>query len=75
MRIYVARANGGIIAHGGSDWFRRTRPTEIFPEYRIVIPPDTDRIRGLRLWQSVATHMHELAVALLAVRWTMHKIR
>jgi polysaccharide biosynthesis/export protein len=67
-RIYVVRANGDVVAGGASGWFRRTQAVEIHAGDTIVVPLDTERVRGLPLWQSVTTIIYNLAVALLAVR-------
>jgi polysaccharide export outer membrane protein len=67
-RIYVVRANGDVITGGRSGWFRRTESVEIRPGDTIVVPLDTERVRGLPLWQAVTTIIYNLAVALLAVR-------
>jgi polysaccharide export outer membrane protein len=66
-RIYVVRANGDVVAGGRSGWFRRTQSVEIQPGDTIVVPLDTERVRGLPLWTSVTTIIYNLAVALLAV--------
>jgi polysaccharide biosynthesis/export protein len=67
-RIYVVRANGDVVSGGRSGWFRRTQSVDIRPGDTIVVPLDTERVRGLPLWQSVTTIIYNLAVALLAVR-------
>ena len=67
-RIYVVRANGDVVSGGRSGWFRRTESVDIRPGDTIVVPLDTERVRGLPLWQSVTTIIYNLAVALLAVR-------
>lgn len=67
-RIYVVRANGDVVAGGRSGWFRRSQSVDIRPGDTIVVPLDTERVRGLPLWQSVTTILYNLAVALLAVR-------
>jgi polysaccharide biosynthesis/export protein len=67
-RIYVVRANGDVVAGSRSGWFRRTQSVDIRPGDTIVVPLDTERVRGLPLWQSVTTIIYNLAVALLAVR-------
>jgi polysaccharide biosynthesis/export protein len=66
-RIYVVRANGDVISGGRSGWFRRSQSFEIRPGDTVVVPLDTERIRGLPLWTSVTTIIYNLAVALLAV--------
>jgi polysaccharide biosynthesis/export protein len=67
-RIYVVRANGDVISGGRTGWFRRTQGVDIRPGDTIVVPLDTERVRGLPLWQAVTTIIYNLAVALLAVR-------
>jgi polysaccharide export outer membrane protein len=67
-RIYVVRANGDVVSGGRGGWFRRSQAVEIRPGDTIVVPLDTERVRGLPLWQSVTTIIYNLAVALLAVR-------
>jgi protein involved in polysaccharide export with SLBB domain len=67
-RIYVVRANGDVVSGGGRlGWFRRTQDIDIHPGDTIVVPLDTERVRGLPLWTSVTTIIYNLAVALLAV--------
>jgi polysaccharide biosynthesis/export protein len=66
-RIYVVRANGDVVTGHRGGWFRRTREIEIRPGDTIVVPMDTERVRGLPLWTSVTTIIYNLAVALLAV--------
>jgi protein involved in polysaccharide export with SLBB domain len=67
-RIYVVRANGDVEAGTRSGWFRRSQSYEIQPGDTIIVPLDTERIRGLPLWTSVTTIIYNLAVALLAIR-------
>jgi polysaccharide export outer membrane protein len=67
-RIYVVRANGDVVTGGREGWFRRTQSVDIRPGDTIVVPLDTERVRGLPLWQAVTTIIYNLAVALLAVR-------
>jgi translation initiation factor IF-1 len=67
-RIYVVRANGDVVTGHRGGWFRRTQEIEIRPGDTIVVPMDTERVRGLPLWTAVTTIIYNLAVALLAVR-------
>jgi protein involved in polysaccharide export with SLBB domain len=67
-RIYIVRANGDVVSGRRSGWFRRTQSIEMRPGDTIVVPLDTERVRGLPLWTSVTTILYNLAVALLAVR-------
>jgi protein involved in polysaccharide export with SLBB domain len=66
-RIYVVRANGDVVTGHRGGWFRRTREIDIRPGDTIVVPMDTERVRGLPLWTSVTTIIYNLAVALLAI--------
>jgi polysaccharide biosynthesis/export protein len=66
-RIYVVRANGDVVTGHRGGWFRRSREIEIRPGDTIVVPMDTERVRGLPLWTSVTTIIYNLAVALLAI--------
>jgi protein involved in polysaccharide export with SLBB domain len=66
-RIYVVRANGDVVTGHRGGWFRRTQTVEIRPGDTIVVPMDTERVRGLPLWTSVTTIIYNLAVALLAI--------
>ena len=67
-RIYVRRANGGVVTGQRSGWFRRSQSVEMRPGDTMVVPLDTERVRTLPLWQAVTTIIYNLAVALLAVR-------
>jgi polysaccharide biosynthesis/export protein len=66
-RIYIVRANGDVVTGHRGGWFRRSREVEIRPGDTIVVPMDTERVRGLPLWTSVTTIIYNLAVALLAI--------
>jgi protein involved in polysaccharide export with SLBB domain len=66
-RIYVVRANGDVVSGGRSGWFRRSQPIEMQPGDTIVVPLDTERVRGLPLWTAVTTIVYNLAIALLAI--------
>ncbi len=65
-RIYVVRANGGVLAEGGSKWFRSGR-LDISAGDTIVVPLETDRIRPLSLWTQVTQVIFNLAVAVSAI--------
>jgi polysaccharide export outer membrane protein len=56
------------VTGGREGWFRRTQSVAMRPGDTIVVPLDTERVRGLPLWQAVTTIIYNLAVALLAVR-------
>jgi protein involved in polysaccharide export with SLBB domain len=65
-RVYVVRANGGVIANESSRWFSRGG-VEIKPGDTIVVPLEADRIRPLTLWTSVTQILYNIAVAVAAV--------
>ena len=66
-RIYVVRANGDVVSGGRGGWFRRSQSTEIHPGDTIVVPLDTERVRGLPLWQAITTIIYNLSVAALLI--------
>lgn len=66
-QIYVVRANGSVVATGGSGWFRRTGSADIKPGDTIVVPLDIERLPPLPLWQAVTTILYNVAIAVAAV--------
>jgi protein involved in polysaccharide export with SLBB domain len=65
-RIYVVRADGSVVASGGSRWFSGGN-AQIEPGDTIVVPVDAERMRPLPLWTAVTTIIYNLAVAVAAV--------
>jgi protein involved in polysaccharide export with SLBB domain len=65
-RVYVVRANGGVVAASGSAWFSKTS-AEIQPGDTVVVPLDAGKMRPLPLWTAVTTIIYNLAVAVAAV--------
>ncbi len=65
-RIYVVRANGAVVASGGSRWFRG-RGGRIYPGDTIVVPLDTDRLPQLQQWSAITQIIYNLAIAVAAV--------
>lgn len=67
-RIYIVRANGAVVATGGSSkWFRRTGARDVLAGDTIVVPIDVDRVPTLALWQSATSILYNLAIAAAAV--------
>lgn len=64
-QIYVVRANGSVVADGGSRWFRSS--VEIKPGDTVVVPLDTERMPALPLWQAVTQIVYNIAIAAAAV--------
>jgi protein involved in polysaccharide export with SLBB domain len=65
-RVYVVRANGSVVTHSGSSWFKRSSD-EIRPGDTVVVPLDAGKMRSLPLWASVTSIIYNLAVAVAAV--------
>jgi polysaccharide biosynthesis/export protein len=66
QRIYVVRADGGVVSSESSAWFRRSSNVQIKPGDTIVVPLDTERIPALPLWQAVTSILYNLAIAAAA---------
>lgn len=64
-RIYIVRADGSVVTHGGNSWF--SSGVEIHPGDTIVAPLDTERMRPLPFWTAVTTIIYNLAIAAAAV--------
>ena len=67
QKTYVVRANGSVIAAGGSRWFGRGGRAEIRPGDTIVVPLDTDKMRPLTFWTNVTQILYQAAIAVAAV--------
>jgi protein involved in polysaccharide export with SLBB domain len=65
-RIYVVRANGGVIAQKRSRWFGDSG-TQIHPGDTIVVPLDAERLPALPFWTAVTTIIYNLAIAATAI--------
>jgi protein involved in polysaccharide export with SLBB domain len=66
-QIYVVRANGSVVASGGSGWFRRSGSVDIKPGDTIVVPLDVEHLPPLPLWTAVTTILYNVAIAVAAV--------
>jgi protein involved in polysaccharide export with SLBB domain len=66
-QIYVVRANGSVVASGGTGWFRRTGTADIKPGDTIVVPLDVERLPPLPFWQAITTILYNVAISVAAV--------
>lgn len=65
-QIYVVRADGSVIASGGS-LLRRDRVPGMQPGDTIVVPLDAERMPRLPFWQAVTQILYNVAVSVAAV--------
>jgi protein involved in polysaccharide export with SLBB domain len=65
-RVYVVRADGSVVASGGSHWFDRGS-TQIKPGDTIVVPINAERMLPLPFWQAVTGILYNVAIAAAAV--------
>ncbi len=65
-RIYVVRADGSVIASGGSHWFDRGS-ARIEPGDTIVVPINAEQMLPLPFWQAVTGILYNIAIAAAAV--------
>jgi polysaccharide export outer membrane protein len=66
-KVYVVRADGSVIANGGSSWFSRSAQAGMQPGDTVVVPLDTERMPALPFWQAVTQIIYNLAIAAAAV--------
>jgi polysaccharide biosynthesis/export protein len=65
-RTYVVRADGSVVAQGGS-MFSRSQGAAIQPGDTIVVPFDAERLPPLPFWTSVTQILYNLAISVAAV--------
>jgi polysaccharide biosynthesis/export protein len=65
-RVYVVKADGSVVTHGGNAWFSGG-DVQIDPGDTIVAPLDTERMRPLPFWTAVTTIIYNLAISAAAV--------
>lgn len=65
-RTYVVRADGSVVAKGGS-MFSRSQGAAIQPGDTIVVPFDAERLPPLPFWTSVTQILYNLAISVAAV--------
>jgi protein involved in polysaccharide export with SLBB domain len=66
-RVYVVRADGGVVPSGGNGWFRTAANVKIEPGDTIVVPLNAEHMPPLPLWQAVSQILYNVAIAFLAV--------
>jgi hypothetical protein len=66
-RVYVVRADGSVVAHGGGGWFRNSRNIEIEPGDTVVVPLNAEHLPPLPLWQAVTQILYNVSIAVLAI--------
>ena len=67
-RIYVVRANGGVVVGGQSRWLGRGARVDIRPGDTIVVPLDADKMRPMTFWTNVTQILYQGAIAVAAVK-------
>lgn len=65
-RVYVVRADGSVVANGGSRWFSRSN-VEIEPGDTIVVPINATQMLPLPFWQAVTGIVYNVAIAVAAI--------
>ena len=65
-RIYVVRANGGVVATEDNRWFSRSS-VSMRPGDTVVVPLDAERLPPLPFWQAVTGIIYNVAIAAAAV--------
>jgi protein involved in polysaccharide export with SLBB domain len=65
-RVYVVRADGSVIANGGSRWFSGSG-VQIEPGDTIVVPINATKMLPLPLWLAVTGILYNVAIAVAAV--------
>ncbi|MEM7280339.1 MAG: SLBB domain-containing protein [Pseudomonadota bacterium] len=66
-KIYVVRADGGVVGASRSFWFRRGKSQGVQPGDTIVVPLDADRVSPLGFWTSVTQILYNIGIAAAAV--------
>ncbi len=65
-KIYVVRANGSVLATGGSRWFQLGSQAQIKPGDTVVVPLDAEKMPALPFWQAVTSILYNVAIAAAA---------
>jgi polysaccharide export outer membrane protein len=65
-RIYVVRADGGVVSNSGSRWFNSSNQ-QIQPGDTVVVPLNAEHIPPLPFWTAVTQIIYNVAIAFLAV--------
>ena len=65
-RIYIIKANGGVVIPKTSSWFASNSQT-LEPGDTIVVPLDADRVDEVVLWRDVSQIFYQIALGVVAV--------
>jgi protein involved in polysaccharide export with SLBB domain len=65
-RIYIIKANGGVVIPKTSSWFASNSQT-LEPGDTIVVPLDADRVDEVVLWRDVSQIFYQIALGAAAV--------
>ena len=65
-RIYIIKANGGVLIPQASSWFA-TNNQSLEPGDTIVVPLDADKVDGVILWRDMSQIFYQIALGVVAV--------
>jgi len=65
-RIYVVRANGGVVSGYSSAWFKG-KDGMIRPGDTVIVPLDARRMAPLPMWTAITTIIYNLAISVAAI--------
>lgn len=65
-RVYVVRADGSVVANGGSRWFSQSN-VEIEPGDTIVVPINAEQMLPLPFWEAMTGIIYNVAIAVAAI--------
>jgi polysaccharide biosynthesis/export protein len=66
-RVYVVRADGSVVASGGSRWFSRGSNVEMQPGDTIVVPINAEQMLPLPFWEAMTGIVYNVAIAVAAI--------
>ena len=65
-RIYIIKANGGVMMPESSSWFAQA-DNELSPGDTIVVPLDADKVNQVILWRDMSQIFYQIALGAAAV--------
>jgi len=65
-RIYIVKANGGLVIPEESNWFASAN-ADVHPGDTIVVPLDADKLDQIVLWRDVSQIFYQIALGAAAV--------
>lgn len=66
-RVYVVRADGSVVASGGSRWFNGGGNVEMEPGDTIVVPINATQMLPLPFWEAMTGIVYNVAIAVAAI--------